>query len=167
MDQLIDQQNRSTGAQPSPIRVAFVQSCWHKGIVDRCRDAFVAAMQEPETPRASIDLFEVPGAFELPLLSQILARSARYDTIVASGLVVNGGIYRHEFVAEAVISGLMRVQLDTGVPVLSAVLTPHHFHEHETHHDFFANHFDIKGREVAAACLAVTHAAYGHPVNHR
>jgi 6,7-dimethyl-8-ribityllumazine synthase len=54
---------------------------------------------------------EVPGAFEIPLHSQVMARTGRYDAIVACGLVVNGGIYCHEFVAHAVIDGLMRVQL--------------------------------------------------------
>jgi len=72
---------------------------------------------------------------------------------VACGLVVDGGIYRHEFVADAVINGLMRVQLDTEVPVISAVLTPHHFHEHEPHHEFFAAHFVVKGHEAAEACI--------------
>jgi 6,7-dimethyl-8-ribityllumazine synthase len=71
---------------------------------------------------------------------------------VAAGLVVDGGIYRHEFVADAVISGLMRVQLDVDVPVISAVLTPHHFQEHEHHMSFFASHFEVKGKEAARAC---------------
>jgi 6,7-dimethyl-8-ribityllumazine synthase len=95
----------------------------------------------------------VPGAFEIPLLAQRLARSGRYDAIVACGLVANGGIYRHEFVGAAVIDGLMRVQLDTGVPVMSAVLTPRDFHEHDDHHRFFSEHFVKKGVEVARACL--------------
>ena len=46
----------------------------------------------------------------------------------------------------------MQVQLETNIPVFSAVLTPHHFHEHETHHGFFAEHFLKKGREAAEAC---------------
>ncbi len=82
-----------------------------------------------------------------------LARTRRYDAIIACGLVVNGGIYRHEFVAAAVIDGLMRVQLDTDVPVFSAVLTPRNFHEHEEHRAFFKAHFVKKGIEVAQACL--------------
>jgi 6,7-dimethyl-8-ribityllumazine synthase len=68
-------------------------------------------------------------------------------------LVVNGGVYRHEFVAAAVIDGLMRVQLDCDVPVFSAVLTPRDFHEHDDHHRFFREHFVKKGTEVARACL--------------
>ena len=133
-------------------RIAFVQSCWHREIVDECRDAFLAELRERGVPEDEVDRFEVAGAFEIPLHAQRLAASGRYRAIVAAGLVVDGGIYRHEFVAEAVIDGLMRVQLDTGVPVFSAVLTPHHFHEHAEHQRFFHQHFEVKGREVAKAC---------------
>jgi 6,7-dimethyl-8-ribityllumazine synthase len=133
-------------------RIAFVQSCWHREIVDRCRDSFLAELEQRGVPAAGVDRFEVTGAFEIPLHAKRLAESGRYRAVVAAGLVVDGGVYRHEFVAEAVIEGLMRVQLDTGVPVFSAVLTPHHFHEHAEHERFFHEHFELKGREVAKAC---------------
>lgn len=133
-------------------RIAFVQSSWHKEIVDVCRDSFLAEIARLGTPAAAVDRYEVTGAFEIPLHAQKLAASGRYAAIVAAGLVVDGGIYRHEFVAEAVISGLMRVQLDSGIPVISAVLTPHHFHEHADHAAFFSNHFVTKGQEAARAC---------------
>jgi 6,7-dimethyl-8-ribityllumazine synthase len=135
-------------------RVAFVQACWHKEIVDRCWDGFIAAMREHGYLEGAIDLFEVPGSFEIPLHAKMLARSGRYAAIVAAGLVVDGGIYRHEFVAGAVIDALMRIQLETEIPVISAVLTPQHFHAHEEHRSFFAEHFVVKGREAAAACAA-------------
>lgn len=134
-------------------RIAFVQACWHRDIVDRARDSFLAAMDRAGHPRDAIDLFEVPGVFEIPLQAKLLAKSGRYAAIVGAGFVVDGGIYRHEFVSEAVISGLMRVQLDTEVPVLSVVLTPQRFHEHEEHRRFFHDHFVVKGEEAAAACL--------------
>lgn len=134
-------------------RFAFVQSCWHRDIVDRARDAFRAEMTRRGVPEAALEFFEVPGAFELPLQAKLLARSGRYRAVVACGFVVNGGIYRHEFVAAAVIDALMAVQLETEVPVLSAVLTPQHFHEHEEHRRFFTEHFVVKGTEVAQACL--------------
>lgn len=133
-------------------RVAFIQSCWHREIVDQCRNAFLSELTTLGHARDSVDLYEVPGAFEIPLQAKLLAQSGRYGAIVAAGLVVDGGIYRHEFVAEAVISGLMRVQLDTEVPVLSAVLTPHHFHDGEEHRRYFFEHFLVKGREAANAC---------------
>jgi 6,7-dimethyl-8-ribityllumazine synthase len=133
-------------------RIAFVQSCWHREIVDECRGSFLMEMEERGVPGSEIDLVEVTGAFEIPLHAKRLAESGEYRAIVAAGLVVDGGIYRHEFVAAAVVDGLMRVQLDTDVPVFSAVLTPHHFHEHAEHQRFFHDHFQFKGREVAKAC---------------
>ena len=65
---------------------------------------------------------------------------------------MDGGIYRHEFVASAVIDALMQVQLEIEVPVISAVLTPQQFHDHEEHQRFFHSHFFVKGAEAARAC---------------
>ncbi|MEQ8843076.1 MAG: 6,7-dimethyl-8-ribityllumazine synthase [Acidimicrobiales bacterium] len=98
------------------------------------------------------------GAFEIPLFVRSLAETGRSDAIVAAGFVVDGGVYRHEFVADAVISGLMRVQLDTAVPVFSCVLTPQQFHEHDDHIRFFTDHMRGKGREVARTALATLDA---------
>jgi 6,7-dimethyl-8-ribityllumazine synthase len=148
-------------APPASARIAFIQACWHREIVDQSREAFVVEIVRLGFAPERIDVFEVPGAFEIPLQAKLLAKSGRYAAIVAAGLVVDGGIYRHEFVAEAVISGLMRVQLDTEVPVLSAVLTPHSFHEHAEHREFFREHFKIKGREVAAACARTVYNIHG------
>lgn len=134
-------------------RIAFIQSGWHQDIVDQGRRAFVAEMEKLGVASKSIDLFAVPGAFEIPLHAKLLAKSGRYDGIVACGFVVDGGIYRHEFVADAVIRGLMQVQLETEVPVFSVVLTPQHFHEHEQHRQFFFDHFLTKGAEAAQACV--------------
>jgi 6,7-dimethyl-8-ribityllumazine synthase len=133
-------------------RLAFVSSLWHADLVESTRSEFLAESARLGTPESEIDRFEVTGAFEIPLTAKRLAESGRYRAIVCAGLVVDGGIYRHEFVASAVIDGLMAVQLETGVPVISAVLTPHNFHEHETHQEFFAEHLRTKGREAAAAC---------------
>ena len=60
--------------------------------------------------------------------------------------------YRHEFVAQSVISGLMQVQLETEVPVFSVVLTPHHFHAGDEHQNFYFEHFLVKGAEAAKTC---------------
>jgi len=135
-----------------PQRVAFVQSSWHREVVEECRIAFLAEIEARHIARAHVDLFEVPGSFEIPLHAQLLAKTRRYTAIVAAGLVVDGGIYRHEFVADTVIKALMDVQLRTEVPVFSAVLTPQQFHESAAHFDFFRKHFAVKGIEVAEAC---------------
>lgn len=134
-------------------RLAFIHAEWHADIVLRGRDAFLAELARHGVPADDVDVLAVPGAFELPLQSQRLARAGRHAAVVACALVVDGGIYRHEFMADAVVSGLMRAQLDTGVPVLSAVLTPKNFHDHADHQRFFAEHFVVKGAEAARACL--------------
>ena len=141
-----------------PQRIAFVQSCWHREIVAECRVAFLQEIEVRGIAPSQVDLFEVPGAFEIPLHAQLLAKTRRYTAIVAAGLVVDGGIYRHDFVAGTVINALMDVQLRTEVPVFSAVLTPQQFHEHATHFEFFRKHFAIKGIEVAEACANTLHA---------
>ncbi len=139
-----------------PQRVAFVQSSWHREVVEECRIAFLAEIEARGI--TNIDVFEVPGSFEIPLHAQILAKTRRYTAIVAAGLVVDGGIYRHEFVADTVIKALMDVQLRTEVPVFSAVLTPQQFHESAAHFEFFRKHFAIKGIEVAEACANTLHS---------
>ena len=142
-------------------RVAVIASAWHRDIVASATEAIQAEFDRSRMPKAALRLFEVPGAFEIPLLAQRLARGVSgrgggggcFDAIIACGLVVNGGIYRHEFVAAAVIDGLMRVQLDSDVPVFSCVLTPREFHEHDAHRQFFLEHLRSKGQEVARCCL--------------
>jgi 6,7-dimethyl-8-ribityllumazine synthase len=133
--------------------IAYIEASWHDDILAHGRASFLAELARHGRAAAGVEIHRVPGSFEIPLLAKRLAASGRYRAIVAAGLVVDGGIYRHDFVAHAVIDGLMRVQLDTGVPTLSMVLTPQNFHEHEAHRDFFARHFVVKGAEAARACL--------------
>ena len=134
-------------------RVAFIQAEWHKDLLDNAREGFRRRMDEIGVPREAIDFYEVPGAFEIPLLARRLAAHGAHAAVIGSALVVDGGIYRHEFVAQAVVEALMRVQLETDTPVFSMVLTPHHFRADEPVHAFFAQHLIAKGEEVADACV--------------
>ena len=93
----------------------------------------------------------------MPLLAKKLAQTEHYETISAAALVVDGGIYRHEFVAQAVVQGLMNVGLETGVPILTISLTPHHFQETGHHHAIYKAHFVAKGREAAEAVCQMVH----------
>lgn len=135
-------------------RVAILAASWHKDIIGVAVAAIRSEFDRCRIPSERVTVIDVPGAFEIPLHAQRLARSGRFDAVIACALVVDGGIYRHDFVAQTVIQALMDVQLQTDVPVFSAVLTPHHFHEHGEHKRFFAEHFSTKGQEVARACLA-------------
>ena len=136
-------------------RIAFVQSGWHSEIVDNAYQGFVKEIAGLGFSESAIDRFHTPGAFEIPLHAQTLAKTGRYAAIVAAGFVVDGGIYRHDFVAQAVVDGLMRAGMETGVPVLSVSLTPHHYQETEHHNAIFRAHFVEKGREAARAALMI------------
>ncbi|MGO2134235.1 6,7-dimethyl-8-ribityllumazine synthase [Marinobacter sp.] len=142
-------------------KIAIVSSSWHKSIVENAVKASKEYFEKSGISSDKIALYELPGAFELPLHVKKLAQMGDVDAIIACGFVVNSGIYRHEHVASAVIDGLMTAQLESGVPVFSAVLTPHYFHEHEDHIDFFSQHFTKKGTEVAEACIQTLASLYG------
>lgn len=145
-------------------KFAFIRARWHADIVDRAHEGFLAELKDAGVS-AQVDVYDVPGAFEMPLLARKLAETAEYDAIAAAALVVDGGIYRHDFVAQAVVDGLMQAGLQTGVPILSVSLTPHHFQPTAEHIGFFSDHFVAKGREAAKAALAVSalHGALNHP----
>ncbi|GLQ08006.1 6,7-dimethyl-8-ribityllumazine synthase [Sneathiella chinensis] len=152
--------NHVTGSQEtlSPVKssnpeIAVIQANWHIDIVSQATNSFTDDLEAAGINRRAISVFDVPGSLEIPLMAQKLAETGRYDLIMATGLIVDGGIYRHDFVAGTVLDAMMRVQLDTGVPVLSVVLTPHNFQEVPAHMDFFREHFVLKGKEAANACL--------------
>ena len=136
-------------------KIAYIQAAWHTEITDQCKEAFVTELARHGYGAGEVEFFSAPGSLEIPLMAKKLAKTGKYAAVCASGLVVDGGIYRHEFVAQAVLQGIVQASLDTGVPVLSAVLTPHHFHEHATHQEFFRAHMAIKGQELASACLSI------------
>ncbi|MCP9629784.1 6,7-dimethyl-8-ribityllumazine synthase [Rhodopseudomonas palustris] len=133
-----------------PQRVAFVQSSWHHEVVAECWQAFAREIVLRGVAESQVDLFEVPGSFEIPLHVQTLAKTRRYTAIVAAGLVVDGGLTG--FVAETVIRALMDVQLRTEVPVFSAIATPQTLDSGDEQTAFFKQHFATKGAEVAHAC---------------
>jgi 6,7-dimethyl-8-ribityllumazine synthase len=128
--------------------IAFIKAQWHADIVDQ---SLIGFREQHGEAYSQIDVYDVPGAFEMPLLAKRLASSGRYSAVVCAAFVVDGGIYRHDFVSQAVVDGLMRVQLDTDVPVFSVSLTPHNFQDTNDYKAFFKKHFLKKGQEAAEA----------------
>lgn len=137
-----------------PQKIAFMQAAWHGDIVGQCREAFLENMPAEHT----VEIIDVPGSLEMPLMCKKLAETNDYKIICCAGFVTDGSIYRHDFVAHAILQGFINVQLQTGVPVLSAVLTPQEpFAEDGSNpeqHKFFFNHMAVKGEELASACRA-------------
>jgi len=142
-----------------PLKIAFVKARWHADIVDQTQVGFEAEMKS-QNRDCHLTEVHAPGALEMPLVAKKLAETGKYDGIVCAALVVNGGIYRHEFVAQAVVDGIVRAGLDTGVPVYSVSLTPHEYQETADHIEFYTKHFVKKGAEAAQAVLAMDAIEY-------
>jgi 6,7-dimethyl-8-ribityllumazine synthase len=82
--------------------------------------AMAAFAQEGHT---EVEVFDVPGAFELPLAASYAARSGRFDGVACLGAVIRGETDHYDFVCAETARGVMQVQLDTGVPCAFGVLT--------------------------------------------
>jgi 6,7-dimethyl-8-ribityllumazine synthase len=86
-------------------------------LVSGARAAFARAGHD------DVAVFDVPGAYELPLAASYVARSGRYAGVACLGAVIRGETDHYEFVCAQTASGIMQVQLDTGVPCAFGVLT--------------------------------------------
>src|SRR5258708_36479266 len=105
-----------------PQRVAFVQSSWHREVVEECRIAFLAEIEARGIERARIDLFEVPGSFEIPLHAQLLAKTRRYTAIVAAGLAGACRLHRHRSCAGTGRQAPAGAQMRAGAAEFSPVV---------------------------------------------
>jgi 6,7-dimethyl-8-ribityllumazine synthase len=105
-------------------RFAIVAATFYRDLADRliagARAGFVEAAGADAAP---VDVFEVPGAFELPLAAKYLAESGRYAGVACVGAVIRGETDHYDFVCAETARGLQDVQLTTGVPTAFGVLT--------------------------------------------
>jgi 6,7-dimethyl-8-ribityllumazine synthase len=146
----------SMKSNTADFKIAMVAAKWHSDLVNIATSSCHDELVKLGISKKNIELIHVPGSLELPLMSKLLASSNDWDAVIVFGLVVDGGIYRHDFVAQAVIDGIVSVGLETSVPVLSAVLSPQHFDEQDNKHmAFLQKHLVGKGVEVADSTLEI------------
>jgi 6,7-dimethyl-8-ribityllumazine synthase len=107
----------------SVARVGFACAEFNGGITDRLLTGALDALESAGCDLGAVVVSWVPGAFELPLVARGMAASGRVDAVVALGAVIRGDTGHYDFVAGECASGLQRVQLDTGLPVVFGVLT--------------------------------------------
>ena len=105
------------------LRVAIVAARYNEAIVEALIAGARAAWLEAGGEARSLRLERVPGAFELPLVAQIIAQRGGCDAIIALGCVIRGATAHFDFVAGECASGLQRAMLSTGVPISFGVLT--------------------------------------------
>ncbi|GAB1408506.1 6,7-dimethyl-8-ribityllumazine synthase [Thermomonas brevis] len=110
-------------------RFAIIASRWNPRITDTLVAAARDTLVANGVAEANVDVVRVPGAWELPLAARELALAGRHAAIVALGCVVRGDTRHYEQVADGAAEGLMRVALDTGVPVANGVLAVERFED--------------------------------------
>jgi 6,7-dimethyl-8-ribityllumazine synthase len=103
-------------------RFAILASRWNPRITDALVEGARRAFADQNIAAEGVDVVRVPGAWELPQAAARIALTERYAGIVALGCVVRGDTRHYEHVADECARGLMRVALDSGVPVANGVL---------------------------------------------
>ena len=107
----------------SHLRVALVVSRYNAFVTDRLRDGALAALTQAGTPADQIEVYAVPGAYEVPQAARRAAETGRFDAIVCLGCVIRGETAHFEYIASAVAHGIMAAAAETGVPMAFGVLT--------------------------------------------
>ncbi|MGW1766262.1 6,7-dimethyl-8-ribityllumazine synthase [Streptomyces sp. NPDC002073] len=102
------------------LRVAVIAAQWHEKVMDGLVDGALRALHELGIDEPT--LLRVPGSFELPVVAKVLAERG-YDAVVALGVVIRGGTPHFDYVCQGVTEGLVKVSVDTGVPIGFGVLT--------------------------------------------
>lgn len=105
------------------LRFGIIVSRFNDFICDRLLGGALDALRRSGADEGAIDIFKVPGAFEIPLLAKKVASTARYDAVICLGAVIRGSTPHFDYVANEVSKGVASVGLDTGIPVTFGVLT--------------------------------------------
>ena len=142
---------------PEGARFAIIASRWNP----RITDALVAAAQQAfianGVDKAALDVVRVPGAWELPIAARALALDGQHAALVALGCVVRGDTRHYEQIADGAAQGLMRVALDTGVPVINGVLAVERFEDAAAR---AGGSHGNKGEEAALVAIEMADLAY-------
>lgn len=130
------------------LRVGVVMSRFNIDVCEGLLSGCIAELEARNVASDDIRIATVPGALEIPLVLQTMARSGKYDVLVALGAVIRGETYHFEIVSNEMAAGINRVGLDTGVPIGNGVLTTED-------DDQALSRMHQKGRDAAQAAIEV------------
>lgn len=136
-------------------RFAIVVSRWNASLTSKLADGAVEALTEAGAAGDAVEIFHVPGAFELPLAAKKTAEAGRFDAVIALGVVIRGETPHFDFVAGQAAAGIMQASIETGVPVMFGVVTAD---TPEQAADRCGGKVGNKGREAARSAIEMIHA---------
>jgi 6,7-dimethyl-8-ribityllumazine synthase len=134
----------------APFRFALIVSRFNEAITASLRDAAVRALAEAGAAGGNVQVFDVPGAFEIPQAARAAAETGTFDAIVCLGCVIRGETPHFDYISSAVAQGITTAAGDTGVPMAFGVLTTNTIEQAE---ERAGANDDNKGREAAAAAI--------------
>jgi 6,7-dimethyl-8-ribityllumazine synthase len=105
------------------LKFAIVASRFNDFITKSLIGGAVDALVRHEVAESDVEVFKVPGAFEIPLMSKKIAESGKFDAVITLGAVIRGSTPHFDYVSAEVSKGVAKVALDSGVPVIFGVLT--------------------------------------------
>ena len=132
----------------SPFRFAIVVSRFNEGITSSLRRAALAAMLDRGAE--NVQVYDVPGAYEIPQAARAAAETGRFDAVVCLGCVIRGETPHFDYISSAVAHGIMTAAGDTGVPMAFGVLTTDTMEQATAR---AGEGPDNKGREAAYAAI--------------
>lgn len=103
-------------------RIAIVRTDYHEKEVSCLSEYAAKTLEEYGVPKKNITTFVAPGSWEIPLLTQKIAESEKFDAIITFGIIVKGQTYHFEMLANEVGHALMDVSMDYGIPIAMEVL---------------------------------------------
>ncbi len=131
-------------------KIGIIVARFNSFISEKLLEGAIDSLVRSGVREEDIDVARVPGAFEIPLVAQKMARSGRFDAVICLGVVIRGATPHFDYVAGEVAKGTAQVMLDTGVPVLFGVLTTETIEQAIERAGSKAGN---KGSEVAVAAL--------------
>ncbi|HEY6047310.1 MAG TPA: 6,7-dimethyl-8-ribityllumazine synthase [Pyrinomonadaceae bacterium] len=102
---------------------AIVASRWNDGLVKRLIDGALKALAESAADKDAVEIFRVPGSFEIPLCALKAAESRKFDAVICLGVIIRGDTPHFEYIANETTRGIGEAALKTGVPLLFGVIT--------------------------------------------
>ena len=117
------EKGQATELNGKGLRIGIVQARWNESITNALNQACTQTLQELGVAAESIDHVLVPGALEVPVALQAMARSGSYDALVALGCIIRGETYHFELVANESGAGVTRLSLDHQLPIANAIIT--------------------------------------------
>lgn len=104
-------------------RFAIVSARWNDFLTARLTEGALDALERLGAKETAVEIFKVPGSFEIPLTAQMVAESGRFDAVICLGTVIRGQTPHFDFVAGEAAKGIGQVGMRTGVPVLFGIVT--------------------------------------------